>query len=243
MEIEPENSSGEFVEIEGTIYPVEIEERDVKISSARILDGKLYIVLSSRLSEIEKKKVVENFKKRIQKRRRRFIEPIREFKDGDVIDLGAKKYVIKIDYADKLSSSGRLVMNTIHLIISSSIPEEQKKRHAYELVRKILSKARLPMLRKKLKELNRTYFNAKFRDVRWKKQLSQWGSCSENKYINISNRLLFAPDEVLEYVCIHELAHLVEFSHSKRFWKLVKNAVPDYEEKERWLKENGASIF
>ncbi|OFZ43313.1 MAG: hypothetical protein A3D92_04145 [Bacteroidetes bacterium RIFCSPHIGHO2_02_FULL_44_7] len=131
----------------------------------------------------------------------------------------------------------------MHLLISANISDEYKKKHAYEIARKILSGARLPMLRSKLKELNRTHFNAKFRDVRWKKQLSQWGSCSEGKYINISYRLLFAPDDVLEYVCIHELAHLIEFNHSKRFWKLVSNAMPDYEEKEKWLKENGGTIF
>lgn len=234
----------EFVEIEGIKHPVHVEERDVKISSTRISEGKLMIVLSSRLNEMEKKKVIENFKRRVQKpRRKRFIEPVREFNDGDIIDIGSRKYNVKIDYVNKKSSSGRLVGNTIHLLISANIPDEYKKRHAYEIVRKMLSEARLPALRSKLKELNKSHFNAKFKDVRWKKQLSQWGSCSENKYINISYRLLFAPQDVLEYVCIHELAHLIEFNHSKRFWKLVSSAMPDYEEKEKWLKENGGTIF
>jgi len=50
--------------------------------------------------------------------------------------------------------------------------------------------------------------------------------------------LLFAPDEVIDYVCIHELAHLKERNHSPEFWKLVEGALPDYREKEKWLKEN-----
>ena len=57
--------------------------------------------------------------------------------------------------------------------------------------------------------------------------------------INISTRLLFAPDDVLEYVCIHELAHLIEHNHSQRFWMLVAQAMPDYTAKETWLKEKG----
>ena len=69
-----------------------------------------------------------------------------------------------------------------------------------------------------------------------------WGSCSEKGNINISTRLLFAPEDVLEYVCIHELAHLIEQNHSEKFWQLVKNAMPNYQEKRKWLKENGDSI-
>jgi predicted metal-dependent hydrolase len=50
--------------------------------------------------------------------------------------------------------------------------------------------------------------------------------------------LLFAPAEVIDYIIIHELAHLVEMNHSDRFWALVAAAMPDYVEKERWLKVN-----
>jgi predicted metal-dependent hydrolase len=43
---------------------------------------------------------------------------------------------------------------------------------------------------------------------------------------------------VIDYVIIHELAHLIEFNHSNKFWKLVETAMPNYQEKEKWLKEN-----
>ncbi|MBI5872346.1 M48 family metallopeptidase [archaeon] len=52
------------------------------------------------------------------------------------------------------------------------------------------------------------------------------------------NLLEKAPEDAIKYVCIHELAHLLEMNHSKRFWELVGKAVPDYKEKKRWLKEN-----
>ncbi|MDV7393186.1 M48 family metallopeptidase, partial [Arthrospira platensis SPKY1] len=68
---------------------------------------------------------------------------------------------------------------------------------------------------------------------------SNWGSCSSGRNINLSTRLLFAPPAVQDYVIIHELAHLVELNHSDRFWKLVSEIMPDYEEKEKWLKEYG----
>ena len=234
----------ELIEINGMKYPVHIEAKDIKDSYARLYPDKLIITVSSSLSEEEKRGVIENLKKRIQKpKRTRFIEPVREFKDGDIIDLGSKKYSIKIDFIDKNTSSGKLRGSTMHLRIMSNIPEDAKKHHIYNLVIKMLSSHRRGVLRRKLKDLNKLHFNAKFKDVRWKKQLSKWGSCSENKYINISHRLLFAPEDILEYVCVHELAHLIEFNHSKRFWKLVSKTIPNYQEKEQWLKDNGADIF
>jgi predicted metal-dependent hydrolase len=59
--------------------------------------------------------------------------------------------------------------------------------------------------------------------------------------LNFSSRLLFAPQDVQDYVIIHELAHLIELNHSDAFWQLVADAMPNYSEKENWLKENGAA--
>ena len=234
----------DFVQINDVNYPVYIEETATKTSYAKVQKDIVLISISSHLNNEEKKRVIERLKTRIQHpKRTRFIEPLREFKDGDIIDLGDKKYNVKIDFVYKQSSSGKLVGNVIHLRIGSEFPEEYKKKHAYELVRKILSKHRQSYLKQKLKELNKHHFNAKFRDVKWNRQMSKWGSCTSDKDIYISYRLLFAPEDVLEYVCIHELAHLIVFNHKERFWKLVKKAMPDYEEKEQWLKENGVNIF
>ena len=67
----------------------------------------------------------------------------------------------------------------------------------------------------------------------------RFGSCSSKRNINIAYRLLFAPREVFRYVCLHELAHLKEMNHSKRFWSLVAGAMPDYKGHEKWLRDSG----
>lgn len=97
----------------------------------------------------------------------------------------------------------------------------------------------LPEIRKRVFELNDLYFQQPIQDVRLKYNSTNWGSCSAGRNINLSTRLLFAPDDVRDYVIIHELAHLVELNHSDRFWKLVSEVMPDYEEKEKWLRKNG----
>jgi len=66
---------------------------------------------------------------------------------------------------------------------------------------------------------------------------SRWGSCSAKKSINYSWRLILADDDVVDYVVVHELAHMIELNHSKRFWAIVENILPDYRERRKRLKE------
>ena len=66
----------------------------------------------------------------------------------------------------------------------------------------------------------------------------RWGSCTSRKNINFSWRLIALPEEVIRYVVIHELAHLVELNHSKKFWNVVENLLPEYKLYEKWLKKN-----
>ncbi len=73
-------------------------------------------------------------------------------------------------------------------------------------------------------------------------QTSRWGSCSSNRTLSFSWRLIFAPREVLDYVAAHEVAHLREMNHSPRFWKLVATTLPDYQQARQWLRDNGQDL-
>ena len=70
-------------------------------------------------------------------------------------------------------------------------------------------------------------------------QKSRWGSCSEGKNLNFSWRLILMPIEVMDYVVVHELAHLKQMNHSQAFWEEVEKILPNYKEQRKWLKENG----
>ncbi|MCL2421484.1 MAG: M48 family metallopeptidase [Defluviitaleaceae bacterium] len=65
---------------------------------------------------------------------------------------------------------------------------------------------------------------------------TRWGSCSSKKSINFSWRLIMADDEAIDYVIIHELAHLIEMNHSARFWAIVEKILPDYRKHKTHLK-------
>lgn len=64
----------------------------------------------------------------------------------------------------------------------------------------------------------------------------RWGSCSWRNGLNFSWRLIMAHEELVDYVVVHELAHLIEMNHGKRFWRIVEEIVPDHKNVRRRLK-------
>lgn len=73
-------------------------------------------------------------------------------------------------------------------------------------------------------------------------QRSRWGSASRRRTVSFSWRLILAPPAVLDYVVVHELAHLADFSHSRRFWGLVRGIVPDADAARRWLRAHEVDL-
>ncbi len=73
-------------------------------------------------------------------------------------------------------------------------------------------------------------------------QRSRWGSCSSQKSLSFSWRLILAPERVLDYVAAHEVAHLREMNHSERFWALVAKTLPEHNEARQWLRQNGQDL-
>lgn len=71
---------------------------------------------------------------------------------------------------------------------------------------------------------------------------TRWGSCSPNGTLNFTWRLVMAPLDVIDYVVIHELAHLRVKNHSSKFWKEVELIDLGYKEKRKWLRENGQKL-
>lgn len=84
--------------------------------------------------------------------------------------------------------------------------------------------------------------NVSFKKIFIKDQKTRWGSCSAKDNINYNFRLVMAPESIIDYVAVHELAHLTHPNHSREFWDLVGRHCPHYKEARKWLKENGSSL-
>ena len=71
---------------------------------------------------------------------------------------------------------------------------------------------------------------------------TKWGSCSSTKKITFNYRLAMAPIEVIDYVIIHELCHLLHMNHDRSFWRRVGSIMPDYKEKQQFLDRYGYAL-
>jgi len=74
-------------------------------------------------------------------------------------------------------------------------------------------------------------------EIRINSAKTRWGSCNRKGDINFTYRLLFVPEEVVDYVVVHELAHLKQMNHSAKFWSIVEQTMPDYRERRKRLRE------
>src|SRR3989344_6300013 len=167
----------------------------------------------------------------------------KEYNDGDHLIVAKDEYLLKINYADKQSSSVILKGNEINFNVSANLSKEKKNKHISVLLSRIIAQKKKHLITAMVHELNKEHFNFEINKVFLKYNQSNWGSCSSNNNINLSTRMLFAPEDVVDYVIVHELAHLQERNHSAAFWQLVEKAVPDYKEKMKWLKDNSDNCW
>jgi len=163
----------------------------------------------------------------------------REYKNGDVLTVGERVYYLHIEQTQQASHKANIKDNHIYLRLTGLDSPEHTSKAIQHLISRTVAQDFLPAFTKRVYELASKFFKeVKIGKISLKYNQSNWGSCSSHANLNFSTRLLFAPQAVIDYVIIHELAHLKEMNHSARFWKIVGDIMPDYTEKEDWLKEN-----
>jgi predicted metal-dependent hydrolase len=162
---------------------------------------------------------------------------------GDTVIIGREQYLLKVFIEARETNTGKLVVEKgrkiIDMRLNAYIDEDVRQKAISTIISRIASADALPSFSNRVFELNDKHFQKHIKKISFKQNHSNWGSCSSTGNLNFSSRLLFAPPDVQDYVIIHELAHLVELNHSNAFWNLVYKAMPDYDKKEKWLKENG----
>lgn len=224
-----------------------IRERRTSFRAATGKEG-FILRLPKRLPKSEEKRAwdwFETWAKDLHRSKPEFLQRFvsKSYADGDTVQVGTRLYTLGVTLSDRASHAAKLLPNRyIQMDLVAAVSAEERNKAAATLLSRLIAQDFLPEFSRRVLELNQLHFRKSIKNIRFKNTSSRWGSCSNTGNLNFSTRLLFAPQEVIDYVIIHELAHLIELNHSDRFWDLVEKAMPDYAEQEKWLKKNGGGL-
>jgi predicted metal-dependent hydrolase len=160
------------------------------------------------------------------------LAPPRPFVPGAEVPLGGEPHVIRHDPAAR----GGAFLDGATIVVSGR--EEFLARRVKDFLR-AEAKRRIGILAAR----HAATLGVKIRAIRVKDTSSRWGSCAPDGTLAFSWRLVMAPEWVLDYVVAHEVAHLRELNHSRRFWALVERLTPHRETAQDWLRENGPALL
>lgn len=157
------------------------------------------------------------------------------FTERNAVSFLGKAYRVVTVYQQG-NPSVQLVDDKIIVIL----PQEYQER-ILQLLEKWLRVQAKHIILQRL-ELAKEKLKIDYNQVFIKDQKTRWGSCSGQRNLNFNYRLVMAPLPVIDYLVAHELAHLVEMNHSKRFWSLVASICPEYKAHRQWLQEHGGEL-
>ncbi|QOR67049.1 M48 family metallopeptidase [Cytobacillus suaedae] len=148
---------------------------------------------------------------------------------GDFLYLG-NSYPIKISLDNKIEKENVVFReNQLTIFVKQHDDEKIKqalKRFYYQQCKALVEKSI---------QSHQGHFKMKPRSVRITDNQTNWGTCDSNFQLTFNWRLAMAPQEVIDYVVVHEMCHMVHLNHDRSFWRLVGKIMPDYKEKENWL--------
>ena len=239
-------SINQTIHIEGKEVPFKIfveRRKSVRVSFGKsAINLRMPSSLSNGAKEEHYKKAVEWVRKRALKNPNVLIPyELEDYDNKEVLFIYGRELKINITYQSRKTGRGDYDPKTesIVLIIPNDIEGAEKNKMIKQLLSRVCTQIFLPEVTRRVHEINDKCFHKTIKSVNLKYNSSNWGSCSSANNVNFSTRLLFAPKDVIDYVIIHELAHLYEMNHSKKFWDIVSQVMPNYKEKEEWLNENG----
>ena len=171
----------------------------------------------------------------------RLEDQLRENRLKHPVEPGSRICVEGSAYSLELVRSSRIRMELEGGICRLQLPEPENEAQVRAALKQALSKMALVRIRERL-EFYAPRIGVNFGRVTIRDQRSRWGSCSAKHNLNFNWKLIMAPPQVLNYVVIHELCHLIEFNHSPRFWGLVEKQMPEYADWKKWLDRHGSEL-
>lgn len=154
--------------------------------------------------------------------------------DGVIIPFKGEEFEIALRSHSKRTTNIIPLHKILYIHTSRDDPTTNLKRWMIDEAKQMIE----PLCYLKAKQIGKKITKIDLRDTS-----SRWGSCSSDKRLMFSWRLIMAPDYVLDYVVAHEVAHLKRMDHSQKFWDICYSLSERPEEARIWLKTNGNSLM
>ena len=167
----------------------------------------------------------------------------RDFLSGEKLPYLGRLYRLKVIKEVNLQTSHfEFQQGTFIATVPESLKETEYREVLYPLYKEWVTAKATTFTQKRL---NR--FTAKLREkptrIQIKEQKQRWGSCTPDGKILLNWRIFLAPTSIVDYILVHELAHLKNMDHSTDFWNTIKMILPNYEDKKEWLRINGRKLY
>lgn len=162
------------------------------------------------------------------------------YKEGTILPGKGGMSPVTIHIVDNGNKSGASIQgNAAEVQILTSVRDQDFLR---KCVIQYVKEFYMPILEKRI------FFYAEKMDVSYcnvtiKNQKTRWGSSSTLHNLNFNWHMFLLPEDIADYVIVHELAHQIEMNHSPRFWKEVERILPDYRKREKWLREHEKQLL
>ena len=197
-------------------------------------NGDVTVSAPLRLSVEEVSELVRQNLAKIQESRRKIQaqprQTKREYVSGETLYLWGKQYMLRVVYGFAKSSVVRYP-EVITLNVPDGTPMESRRRILTEWYRQELKRAMPSLVAECCSRVGVTITGWNVRNMR-----TRWGSCNiRERRILLNLQLVKKPPECLEYVIIHELVHLLERNHTRKFWRLVENFCPHWKSRRELL--------
>ena len=218
-----------IVQIKGNDIPCFLEYKKTKILKMRFKDGSIFVVSPYFCSKNEILKFIYDHEKFLIKSIQQYqlIINKNQIHEYDILSILGKKY--QIVYSE---TKNQIIDQTIFI-----------KKSNQGIERKIIKKLFSSIQYDYFMELTKKYYalmtiKKDFPLIQIKDVKSKWGSYQLNKnIISFSSELIFKPIEVYDYIVVHELAHMIQFNHSKQFYEIVSQILPQYKILKKMLKD------
>ena len=210
-----------------------------KTVAIKIIEGRVQVIAPRRLSQKRIDELVVRKASWIAEKLRTQSEIIsvkpKEYVSGESFIYLGKTYRLKLTQND--AGEIKLRQGQFVLGVDKTFSDEQRACSVKQQLARWYQDHAEQRLREKIAHYS-AIVGVEPRAVIVKSYRSRWGSCSIHGDISFNWKIIIAPHRIVDYVVVHELCHMHQHNHSRKFWECVERVMPDYQECRRWLKEN-----